>query len=294
MVVVPLLVHNINQHSGIIYQITCQVKRHRKKCGEEVIAAGGRYDKMLSSFKKTLERTEMTSKETKQYGVGISISLEKLVSAVLETPNSLEIKCGVDIAISCLGNPHREKEMIDLLKEFWSLGLKVTILHLPILEETLEHCREQSINQVIILKPGEKGTARIQIWERDRFQEKKLANKEVGDFLQKLDNSIPILNRSESKITGNDNFLGNNIPVNININFILSEKDKLSGSSRRSLKNSMLAQMSAYIQRIAHKIPIEVFAIFLEMSVIRTIISFLETDEEEQDFLKSIQIIIDK
>ncbi|XP_076664600.1 eukaryotic translation initiation factor 2 alpha kinase Gcn2 isoform X2 [Andrena cerasifolii] len=294
VVVVPLLVHNINQHSGIIYQITCQVKRHRKKCGEEVIAAGGRYDKMLSSFKKTLERTEMTNKETKQYGVGISISLEKLVSAVLETPNSLEIKCGVDIAISCLGNPHREKEMIDLLREFWSLGLKVTILHLPILEETLEHCREQSINQVIILKPGEKGTARIQIWERDRFQEKKLANKEVGEFLQKLDNSIPILNRSESKITGNENFLGNNIPVNININFILSEKDKLSGSSRRSLKNSMLAQMSAYIQRIAHKIPIEVFAIFLEMSVIRTIIRFLETDEEEQDFLKSTQVIIDK
>ncbi|XP_076633537.1 eukaryotic translation initiation factor 2 alpha kinase Gcn2 isoform X1 [Colletes latitarsis] len=294
VVVVPLLVHNINQHSGTIYQITCEVKRRRKKCGEEVIAAGGRYDKMLSSFRKILERTGMANKETKQYGVGISISLEKLASAVLETSESLENKFGIDVAISCLGNPHREKEMIDLLKEFWSSGLKVTILDLASVEEILEHCREHSINQVVILRAGEKGSVRIQSWERDRFQEKKIANQEVGEFLQRLDNSVPILNRAESKTMTNDNFLSNNNPVNININFILSERDKLSGSSRRSLKNSMLAQMSAYFQRIAHKIPIEIFAVFLEMSVIRTIISFLDIDEEDQNFLKSIQVIIDK
>ncbi|XP_033179640.1 eIF-2-alpha kinase GCN2 isoform X3 [Bombus impatiens] len=294
VLVVPLLVHNINQHSGIIYQITYEVKRRKKKGGEEVIAAGGRYDKMLSSFKKILERTGMASKEIKQYGAGISISLEKLVSAVSETSESLECRYGIDVAISCMGNHHREKEMIDLLKELWSLGLKVTILDLVSLEEILEYCRENSISHVILLKPGEKGNIRIQSWERDRYQEKRMSNQEVGEFFQRLDNSIPVLNRSESKTVTNDCFLSNNNPVNVNINFILSERDKLSGSSRRSLKNSMVAQMSTYFQRISHKIPIEIFALFLEMSVIRTIISFLEIDEEDQDFLKSIQIIIDK
>ncbi|XP_031826312.2 eukaryotic translation initiation factor 2 alpha kinase Gcn2 isoform X1 [Nomia melanderi] len=294
VVVVPLLVHNINQHSGIIYQITCEVKRRRRKCGEEVIAAGGRYDKMLSSFRKILERTEMASKETKQYGVGISISLEKLVSAVLETSESSENKYGIDVAISCLGNPHREKEMINLLKELWSFGLKVTTLDLASVEEILEYCREHSINQVVILKASEKGSMRVHSWERDRFQEKRIATQEVGEFFQRLDTSIPILNRSESKAATNENFLSNSNPININVNFILSEKDKLSGSFRRSLKNSIFAQMSTYLQRIAYKIPIEIFAISLEMSVIRTIISFLEIDEEDQDFLKSIQVIIDK
>ncbi|XP_033198874.1 eukaryotic translation initiation factor 2 alpha kinase Gcn2 isoform X3 [Bombus vancouverensis nearcticus] len=294
VLVVPLLVHNINQHSGIIYQITYEVKRRKKKGGEEVIAAGGRYDKMLSSFKKILERTGMASKEIKQYGAGISISLEKLVSAVSETSESLECRYGIDVAISCMGNHHREKEMIDLLKELWSLGLKVTILDLVSLEEILEYCRENSISHVILLKTGEKGNIRIQSWERDRYQEKRMNNQEVGEFFQRLDNSIPVLNRSESKTVTNDCFLSNNNPVNVNINFILSERDKLSGSSRRSLKNSMVAQMSTYFQRISHKIPIEIFALFLEMSVIRTIISFLEIDEEDQDFLKSIQIIIDK
>ncbi|XP_043791915.1 eIF-2-alpha kinase GCN2 isoform X2 [Apis laboriosa] len=294
IVVVPLLVHNVNQHSGIIYQITCEVKWRKKKGGEEVIAAGGRYDKMLSSFKKILERTGMASKEIKQYGAGISISLEKLVSAVSETSESVECKYGIDVAISCMDNHHRGKEMINLLKELWNLGLKVTILDLISLEEILEYCRENSINHVIFLKSGEKGSVRIQSWERDRFQEKKMSNQEIGEFFQRLDNSIPILNRSESKTATNDNFLSNNNPVNININFILSERDKLSGSSRRSLKNSMIAQMSTYFQRISHKIPIEIFAVFLEMSVVRIIISFLEIDEEDQNFLKSIQVIIDK
>ncbi|XP_078042063.1 eukaryotic translation initiation factor 2 alpha kinase Gcn2 isoform X2 [Augochlora pura] len=289
VVVVPLLVHNINQHSGTIYQITCEVKRRRKKCGE-AIAAGGRYDKMLSSFQKL----RMACKETKQYGAGISISLDKLVSAVLESSESSDSKYGIDVAISCLGNPHRKKEMIDLLKEFWSFGLKVTILDLSSIEEILEYCREHSINQVVILKVNERGGVRVHSWERDRYQEKKIANKEVGEFFQRLDTSIPILNRTESKASTSENYLSNNNPSNININFILSEKDKLSGSSRRNLKNSIFAQMSTYFQRIAHKVPIEIFAMYLEMSVIRTIISFLEIDEEDQDFLKSIQVIIDK
>ncbi|CAL7948676.1 unnamed protein product [Xylocopa violacea] len=292
VVVVPLLVHNINQYSGIIYRITCKVKRHRKKGGEEVIAAGGRYDKMLFSFKKILERTEMASKEIKQYGAGISISLEKLVSAVSETTELFECKYGIDIAISCMDNHHREKEMVELLKELWNLGMKVRILDLPSLEEILEYCQENSVNHVILFKDGEKGSVRIQSWERDRFQERRLGNQEVGEFFQRLDNSIHILNRSESKTATNDKFLSNNNATNVNINFILSEKDKLSSSSRKSLKISMNGQLSTHFQRISHKIPIEIFAVFLEMSIIRTIVSFLEIDEG--DFLKSIQIIIEK
>ncbi|XP_012147021.2 eukaryotic translation initiation factor 2 alpha kinase Gcn2 isoform X1 [Megachile rotundata] len=294
VVVAPLLVHNINQHSGIIYQITYDGKKRRKKCGEEVIAAGGRYDKMLSSFKKIFERTDMASKEMKQYGAGISISLEKLISVVSETTESLECKYGMNVAISCMGNCSREEEMISVLKELWSLGLKVTILDLPSVEEILEHCQENLINQVIFLKSEEKGSVRIQSWERDRFQEKKVANQEIADFFQRLESSTPILNRSESKTTTNENFCSNN-PTNININFISSEKsEKLSGSSKRSWKNSILAQMSAYFQRISPKVPIEIFAVFLDMCVLRTIISYLEIDEKEHDFSKSLQVIIER
>lgn len=291
----------MQQYSGVIYQITCELKHRRRRGGQDVIAAGGRYDKMLMSFRKVLERTGMASKEMKQYGAGISISLDKLVSAVTEACENLggENKCGIDVAVCCEGNQgsegRREKEMINVLREIWSLGLKVTILDLSTIQEILEYCRENSINQIILLRNGEKGTLRLQTWERDRFQEKKINIHDVADYLQKQSEiTLPMLNRSESKTSGNDVSITPSNPVNVNINFILSDKDKISGSGRRNFKNTMLAQMSSYLQRISHKVSIEIFAVFLEMSVIRTMISFLEIDEEEQIFQKSIQIVIDK
>lgn len=295
--VVPLLTYNVQQYSGVIYQITCELQHRRRRGGQDIIAAGGRYDKMLVSFRKVLERTGMAGKETKQYGAGISISLDKLVSAVIEACEGGESKCGIDVAICCEGSPdsegRREKDMINVLREIWSLGLKVTTLDLCTMEEILEYCQENSINHIVLLRNG---TLRVQTWERDRFQEKKWNTiQDIVEYLQRQsETTLPILNRSESKMSGNDISVANSNPVNVNINFILSERDKLSGSGRRSFKNTILAQMSSSLQRISYKVPVEVFAVFLEMSVIKTMISFLEIDEEEQAFQKSIQIVIDK
>lgn len=294
--VVPLLTYNVQQYNGVIYQITCELKHRRRRGGQDVIAAGGRYDKMLVSFRKVLERTGMASKETKQYGAGISISLDKLVSAGAEECEGGESKCGIDVAVCWEGNSEsegREKDMINVLREIWSLGLKVTTLDLCIMEEILEYCQENSISHIVLLRNS---TLRVLTWERDRFQEKKWNTiQDIVEYLQRQSEiALPILNRSESKISANDISVAPSNPVNVNINFILSERDKLSGSGRRSFKNTILAQMSSYLQRISHKVPVEIFAVFLEMSVVRTMISFLEIDEEEQAFQKSIQIVIDK
>ncbi|XP_011337588.1 eIF-2-alpha kinase GCN2 isoform X2 [Ooceraea biroi] len=299
--VVPLLTYNVQQYSGVIYQITCELKHRRRRGGQDVIVAGGRYDKMLMSFRKVLERTGMASKEIKQYGAGISISLDKLVTAVAEMCEnpSGESKCGIDVAVCCEGSPggegRRDREMINVLREIWSLGLKVTILDLCAMEEIPEYCQENSISHIVLLRNG---TLRVQTWERDRFQEKKWNTiQDIVEYLQRQsETALPILNRSESKVSTNDVSVAptSSNPVNANINFVLSERDKLSGSGRRSFKNSILAQMSSYLQRISHKVPVEIFAVFLDMSVIRTIISFLEIDEDEQVFQKSIQILIDK
>ncbi|XP_012229735.1 eIF-2-alpha kinase GCN2 [Linepithema humile] len=297
--VVPLLTYNVQQYSGVIYQITCELKHRRRRGGQDVIAAGGRYDQMLMSFRRVLERTGMASKEIKQYGAGISISLDKLVSVVTEACENLngENKCGIDVAVWCEASPgsegRREKEMINVLHEIWSLGLKITILDLCTMEEILEHCRENSISHIVLLRNG---TLKVQTWERDRFQEKKWNTiQDIVEYLQRQsETALPILNRSESKTNSTDMSAAPSNPVNINVNFILSERDKVSGSGRRSFKNTILAQTSSYLQRISHKVPVEVFAVFLEMSVIKTLMSFLEIDEEEQVFQKSIQIVIDK
>lgn len=294
----PLLVYNTQQHSGVTYQITCESKRRRRKGGQEVIAAGGRYDNMLKSFRQVLERTGLASNEVQQYGAGISISLDKLVGIVAETTEEFsEGKYGIDVAVCCVdGLPKREREMADVLRELWTLGLRITTLDLSTTEEVLEYCRENSITYVVMLKCGEKGNLRVQTWERDRYQERKINSSEILDYLQRQsENLLPSLNRSESKISTNtETPVTSHNPVNVNISFVLSERDKISGSGRRSFKNTILAQMTSCLQRISHKVTIEVFAVFLEMAVIRTMVSFLEIDEKEQEFERSIQLVIDK
>ncbi|XP_012285402.1 eIF-2-alpha kinase GCN2 [Orussus abietinus] len=302
MTVVPLLVHNIQQHSGVIFQITCELKRRRRRGGQEVMAAGGRYDKMLTSFRQVLERTGMANKEVKQYGVGISVSLDKLVCAVGESTDVIygDSSFKVDVAVCCVGGTlKREKEMADVLRELWALGLRVTSLDLSTVEEIVEYCRENAINHMVMLQSGEKGgSLRVQSWERekDRFQERKISIQDVADYFQRQpdNNSLPILTRSESKASTNNDLSSSSYPANVNVNFVISERDKLSASSRRSLKNTMLAQMMSYLQRISHKVSVEVFAVYLDMTVVRTVIGFLDIDEEELLFEKSIQLIIDK
>ena len=116
------------------------------------------------------------------------------------------------------------------------------------------------------------------------------------EYMQRqTDIALPALNRSDSKISTNiDASVSSNNPVNVNINFVLSERDKISGSGRRSFKNTMLAQMNSCLQRISSKVPIEIFAVFLEMSVLQTIAISLEIDKKAQDFEKSIILIIEK
>ncbi|XP_034940000.1 eIF-2-alpha kinase GCN2 [Chelonus insularis] len=300
--IMPLLAYNMQHHSGVIFQITCDLKRRRRRGGQEVIAAGGRYDKMLQSFRRILERTGLASKEISQYGVGISISLDKLVCAIREfsTDECIEAnmpKYGIEVAVGYVDrSAEREAEFVDLLREIWALGLRVTVLDFSTTEEILDYCRENSIPHVIILKSNEKGNFRLQSWERDRFNERKISMTDIAEHLQRqTDTPLPALNRSESKINAiNETSISSNNPVNVNFNFVLSEREKLSASGRRSYKNSMLASMSNALQRISYKTWIEVFAVFLEMSVIRTMVSLLEIDEREQDFQKSIQQVIDK
>lgn len=287
---------NIQQYDGIIFQVT-KLKR-RKRIGQDVIAAGGRYDKMLACFRKELERTGTIGKECKQYGVGLSISLEKLVCAACEFSQTTNCSAdqsefGINVAVCFLDDePRREKEYVEVLKKLWSLDLQVTCLDFRKLEEVLDHCKENKIGHVIVLKNGEKDHLRLHVWERDRFQERKMSLKDAVDHFQRQID----LSKTDSKIivANSNEFSGVKMPVNVNINFVISDKDKMSNSSKRSHKNAILAQMTSYLQRISCDVPVEIFAVSLEIGVLKTMANYLDFEDDEQDYEKSIQVIIEK
>lgn len=58
-------------------QLVCEFTKKRR--GKDVLAAGGRYDKLIASYRSVMEEANMIKKDIKQSAVGISISLDKLV-----------------------------------------------------------------------------------------------------------------------------------------------------------------------------------------------------------------------
>lgn len=314
MTIAPLMVQNVQQYSGVIYQISCEsTKKHKRtRAGRDVVAAGGRYNKLLKSFSNAAAVT--ANLQSKRNGVGVSISLDKLIYAIEKSAQEVDEFSSADVVtpmsvLSCRPPVDsdvivceetcstRRKEYVNVLKELWALNLQINCSQFSNINETLEYCAENRIKYVIILKNDESGTVKVYCKVKDNYQERKMNIQELADYMQRQVENLqpPSLHRSESKSsTNNEVIFVPNVPLNANVNFFLPDQDKLSGSSRRSLKNSILQQMETTLQRVSNKLPFEIFAVALEHSVIKAITVSLKIDDEEQEFQRSIQSIIDE
>lgn len=74
----------MHQYSGMICQFACELRKKHKKGSLDVLAAGGRYDNIIAEYRSAMERAGMLERDLKQYAVGISISLDKVVQALEE------------------------------------------------------------------------------------------------------------------------------------------------------------------------------------------------------------------
>lgn len=127
----------------------------------EVLAAGGRYDSMIKSFRNVIEQATMLSLDTQQSGVGISISLDKLVQAI-QKENEEMPKCdNLDVVVCSVGIKPLLKEKSQLLKRLWSLGIRYVLIEASSVEEIQAQVNELKVAHVIMLKDNEQGTVRV-------------------------------------------------------------------------------------------------------------------------------------
>lgn len=148
----------------------------------------------------------LASKEYSQYGVGISISFDKLVAGYDGEDCAEWNRVGtraVDVVICSVGHP-LTKEKLELMRELWSHGIRCYVLEcsqvgkvlallllptclapqllslsnfkftVPLslvfqtLEAAEEQCKEMGALFMIILKENEfYGSLRIKIWEKE-------------------------------------------------------------------------------------------------------------------------------
>lgn len=158
----------------------------------EVIAAGGRYDSMIANYRSILEKANMLDKEIKQAAVGISVSLDKLVQAMIKTETEEKTKLKpttshLDAIVCSIGSKPllREKTKVSahltkfinqynlflfnkIMRELWSNGIKSSLIDTPLKDDVEEVCVELNVPILITLKETEPINVRIQYMEKDR------------------------------------------------------------------------------------------------------------------------------
>ncbi|KAF5298737.1 hypothetical protein FQR65_LT09606 [Abscondita terminalis] len=296
IVIAPGLIYNARQYSGMMCQFVCELKKKRRKGGMDVLAAGGRYDKMIMDYRNIKEEANMLNKEIQQTAVGISISLDKLLQALQEEDESDFLNVSsLDAVVCSLTTKVSIKEKFRVLKDLWSAGIRCTLIESTNLEEIQELRAELNSPHIIMLKESEQGMVRICSWDKDRFQEKSVNIQEIVENLQKVmrtsneshDHSV---NSTNTKFEGRlSNSYENNHEAIVSILFVTSEK--MSANARRRYENQIKSQLDGLFKRISGEVI--VLGLNVDSNIVRTLTSYLEFDTE-QHYHRSLQFILDR
>ena len=153
------MVYNHQHFSGLIFQFVAANKQKRKRGGVDILAAGGRYDKMINQFRREREATNPSSG-----AVGVSIAIEKIVAAVLEEEDVTNL-CPYDVMVCSAERNPMQTERMRIAHDLWECGIKANICYdskdMVSLEEQQEFCKQSGIQHIVVLKEQDAGHVRV-------------------------------------------------------------------------------------------------------------------------------------
>ncbi len=205
MVVSPGLVYNPGHFSsGLVFQLVRR-KKTKHRGGYEVMAAGGRYDGLISRFAGAFGlcgNSANSAVAIDQSAVGISLSMDSMI-AVMSSLDGGSLKSTpnfgtIDVVL------HSEsvctlalRERSELAARLWSIaGIRCMLSDVTSsTDEAHEMAKEMSARFVVVVRDPtsiQQGTpleARVRALDtneqQQRFQERRLPIPEVAEFLQK-------------------------------------------------------------------------------------------------------------
>jgi translation initiation factor 2-alpha kinase 4 len=175
------LLSNIKHFSGVMFQVVYDVKRNNRTT-VDVLAAGGRYDRLLTHFRKP----GTTPSQSSLGVVGVSIAYDKIVSAAMEKGAAMPVPTLTDALVCSLGHRSVTRELLTIVKELWAVGVLADIYidGTQSLEEIKDYCRENHISHLILQKDCEISLIKLQLSEKDRVVKKDLGTHELTDYFQ--------------------------------------------------------------------------------------------------------------
>ncbi|XP_061407608.1 eIF-2-alpha kinase GCN2 isoform X1 [Lethenteron reissneri] len=277
------LVYKVQLHSGLIFQFTSFIRR-KNKTVLDILAAGGRYDNLISMFRAPQSSGPVPS------AVGVSLALDKITSAILskEEPPRFNL---CDVLVGAVGDAMRPRAC-SLVKDMWAAGLRAGV-HYDVAQSQVDlhdYCRQADIPFLVLL---ESGTVRVKAVDKEWQSEKKVVDFEVISFLQQnlksraaeerncRDTSEGVIVTTQKGPTFNstgasETFGSVTVP---NINFVTTEK--LPYNTKKRYEAQIISRIHTVVSNMFHKhLDVEVIAVDLPGNMMKNF-AHLECEDEE-------------
>uniref|UniRef100_A0A1E1XCM6 Putative eukaryotic translation initiation factor 2-alpha kinase 4 n=1 Tax=Amblyomma aureolatum TaxID=187763 RepID=A0A1E1XCM6_9ACAR len=271
--IVPCLVCDERMYSGIVFEIACQSHRKTRRQGRDLLAVGGRYDKLVASFAVAGAKRDLAA-------VGISFSVEKIVQALAEdgeTPSLVECVLG---NIGDMSIAMRDQQLA-LLVRLWNMDVPAVMAPQDGIEEAAYFCKENFVPHLALLKEPEPGYLRLRIIEKDRFTEKRLSVSELCEFFDKAPQTESP--RQEFNSSG---------PT---LRIVFSVVEKISTSNRRRYESQIATQLAPLAQGHLGRVPVlDVIAVELTGDVLRSSVALLNMEADGRSYENSATGLVEK
>ncbi|XP_050438302.1 eIF-2-alpha kinase GCN2 [Adelges cooleyi] len=272
IVIMPGMLDNMQFYSGLIFEVVYSNK-HKKHVAEyDVLAAGGRYDKLISAFRRNID----LSSDIKQTATGISFSLDKL-SALFQAESS-----GIDVILcSSSSDSAITDEKLKIANELWKMGVKCLVLDAEqTLEQIQDYCQELCVINIVMLKDTKSVISRRLM--EDKFQDKLMSVTEFLESIRRKNRQNSITNNTIQINTSmkNDN---RSLNENQHVNIIFLTEEKISTNIKRRYESQISNAVSKTLQKLSSKIRIEILALNVDVELIKALGSLSDLSNIQTD-----------
>ncbi|KAM4664527.1 eIF-2-alpha kinase GCN2 [Discoglossus pictus] len=291
------LVYKMQQHSGIVFQFVAFIKR-RQRTVPEILAAGGRYDHLISQFKGP-----QTGASVLPNAVGVSIAIDKISSALSSAEEHVS---SCDLLVVSAGQMSVNRA-ISIIQKLWTAGITAEIMYdwSESQDELQEYCRNSGITYAAIISEKEGNHVKLKAFEKERQSEKRILECDLVDHMvQKLrlkvydernnretSDSQCVQNVKGSFSNSQSVFEQHSVSIVPGINVVSPEK--LSSSARRRFEMQVLSKLQTFIMNFQQRnSEMEILAVDLSKETIQVLLSLEYGDE--QVFHSSVKTLMSR
>jgi translation initiation factor 2-alpha kinase 4 len=284
------MIQSINMYCGVLFQFRKTQKRKHKKL---ILAAGGRYDRLISSF-QVPSRTK-TGRPIR--GVGVSVSEDHVFALVHKTlsptPQQLEVSTGGGVLVHWLGLEPCTGDCIKVATMLWRKGIPAQLFYstADTMDELWTYCQRNSISCLVVLPDRfykEKNQMKVRTVENGRVLEKLVNGKDLVDYiLQKQKGYVRNTDTPElmTSVTKQSSLSMNDLNAP-QINFSVVSLQKIPGYIKRKVQDQAYNKVSHIAQKL--KCPAEVLSVELDSEVLSSIVAMLTKQSEVKEGLADV------